>query len=63
MDQVKTLRGLIPICMNCKKIRDDEGYWHQLEAYIRDHSEAEFSHGLCSECAQKMYPDYFGDKE
>ena len=61
--QVKTLRGLIPICMNCKKIRDDEGYWHQLEVYIRDHSDAEFSHGLCSECAQKMYPDYFGDKE
>ncbi len=61
--QVKTLRGLIPICMNCKKIRDDEGYWHQLEVYIRDHSEAEFSHGLCSECARKMYPDYFGDKK
>ena len=60
---VKTLRGLIPICMNCKKIRDDEGYWHQLEVYIRDHSEAEFSHGMCSECARKMYPDYFGDKE
>jgi len=61
--QVKTLRGLIPICMNCKKIRDDEGYWHQLEVYIRDHSEAEFSHGMCSECARKLYPDYFGDEK
>jgi hypothetical protein len=55
---VKVLRGLLPICMNCKKIRDDQGYWQKLEVYIRQHSEAEFSHGLCPECAQKLYPEY-----
>jgi hypothetical protein len=54
--EVKTLSGLIPICMTCKKIRDDNGYWNQLEAYISEHSEAEFSHGLCPECLRKHYP-------
>jgi hypothetical protein len=49
---VRTLSGLIPICASCMKIRDDQGYWKQLEVYIRDHSEAEFSHGLCPDCAQ-----------
>ncbi len=52
-DKIKTLRGLIPICASCKKIRDDKGYWNQLETYIRDHTEAEFSHGLCPDCAEK----------
>ena len=55
--EVKTLRGFLPICSYCKKIRDDNGYWSQIEAYIRDHSEAEFSHGICEECAKKYYPD------
>ncbi len=55
--EVKTLSGLLPICSSCKKIRDDKGYWNQIEAYIRDHSEAEFSHGICPECAKKLYPD------
>lgn len=55
--EVKTLSGLLPICSSCKKIRDDKGYWKQIEAYIRDHSEAEFSHGICPECAQRLYPD------
>lgn len=55
--KIKTLRGLIPICASCKKIRDDQGYWKQLEVYIRDHSEAEFSHGLCPECVNKLYPN------
>lgn len=45
------------ICASCKKIRDDKGYWEQVEVYIRDHSEAEFSHGLCPECMKKLYPD------
>jgi len=54
---LKVLRGLLPICASCKKIRDDKGYWHQLEMYIRDHSEAEFTHGLCADCAAKLYPD------
>ncbi|GAB4347452.1 MAG: hypothetical protein Kow0089_24920 [Desulfobulbaceae bacterium] len=55
--EVRTLSGFLPICASCKKIRDDRGYWNQIEAYIREHSDAEFSHGLCPECAQKLYPD------
>lgn len=54
---VKTLSGLLPICSFCKKIRDDKGYWNQLEEYITDHSDAQFSHGICRECAVKHYPD------
>jgi len=57
LEQIKTLRGIVPICSCCKKIRDDQGYWNQLETYVRDHTEAEFSHGLCPECAEKLYPD------
>jgi AmiR/NasT family two-component response regulator len=63
LDQVKTLSGLLPICSSCKKIRDDEGYWNQLEAYIQDHSEVVFSHGLCPECAKELYPEIFGDDD
>jgi DNA-binding LacI/PurR family transcriptional regulator len=55
--RVKTLSGFLPICASCKKIRDDKGYWNQVEAYISEHSEVEFSHGLCPECARKLYPD------
>lgn len=55
LSEVKTLSGFLPICMSCKKIRDDKGYWNQIEAYIRDHSEAEFSHGICPDCAKKLY--------
>jgi PAS domain S-box-containing protein len=55
---IKTLHGLLPICSSCKKIRDDEGSWTQLEAYITKHSDAEFTHGICSECAKKLYPGY-----
>ena len=54
--QIKTLSGMLPICAGCKKIRDDKGYWNQIESYIRKHSEAEFSHGLCPECAKRLYP-------
>ena len=57
LSKVKTLSGLLPICASCKKIRDDKGYWNQIEAYIRDHSEAEFSHGICPECSKTLYPD------
>jgi len=56
--KVKTLSGLLPICACCKKVRDDKGYWTQIEAYIRDRSEAEFSHGICPECFRKLYPDF-----
>ena len=55
--ELKILRGLMPICSFCKKIRDDDGYWNQLEAYISDHSEAQFSHSICQECMDKYYPD------
>jgi len=61
--KIKTLRGLIPICAHCKKIRDDQGYWNHLEAYIQKHSEAEFSHGICDECAHKLYPELFRGDE
>jgi hypothetical protein len=52
---VKTLSGLIPICASCKKIRDDKGYWNQVEVYVRDHSDAEFSHGICPDCMKTLY--------
>jgi two-component system cell cycle sensor histidine kinase/response regulator CckA len=55
--KVRTLSGLLPICSSCKKIRDDQGYWNQIERYISKHSTAEFTHGICPECAQKLYPD------
>jgi DNA repair exonuclease SbcCD ATPase subunit len=57
--KIKTLSGLLPICSNCKKIRDDKGYWKQIESYIRDHSEAEFTHSMCPICAKKLYPELF----
>jgi ligand-binding sensor protein len=55
--QVETLSGLVPICMHCKKIRDDQGYWNQLEAYIEQRSKAEFSHSICQKCMEQYYPD------
>ena len=56
LKHVKTLQGIIPICMHCHKIRADEEAWHRLEAYIEDHSDAHFSHGICPECIEKYYP-------
>jgi GAF domain-containing protein len=56
LDEVKTLRGIIPICASCKQIRDDKGYWRQVERYISDHTDAEFSHGICPECMTKLNP-------
>jgi len=56
--EVRTLSGLLPICANCKKIRDDSGYWHSVEAYVVSHSQAEFTHSICPECAQELYPEY-----
>ncbi|MCI0623597.1 MAG: response regulator [Acidobacteria bacterium] len=61
--RVKLLSGLLPICASCKNIRDEQGYWHRVEAYIRDHSEADFSHGFCPQCARKWYPGYFDEPE
>ena len=57
--KIKQLSGLLPICASCKKIRDDRGYWKQIEAYISENSEAKFSHGICPECAAKLYPELF----
>lgn len=59
LDRVKKLSGMLPICSSCKRIRDDKGYWNQLEDYISGHSETVFSHSLCPECAKKLYPEYY----
>ena len=56
LSEMKTLKGIFPICASCKKIRDDKGYWNQIESYIRDRSNAQFSHGICPECVRKLYP-------
>lgn len=61
--EIKNLRGIIPICASCKRIRDDKGYWQQVEAYVRDHSEAEFSHGICPECVKRLYGDLLEEKK
>lgn len=58
LNNIKTLKGLVPICASCKKIRDDKGFWNQIEVYISKHSDAEFSHGICPDCAKKLYPDF-----
>lgn len=58
LSQVQTLKGMIPICASCKKIRNDDGYWQQVELYISTHSSAEFSHCFCPDCLQRLYPEY-----
>jgi len=63
MAEIKVYRKLLPICASCKKIRDEEGRWHQIESYIRDHSDVEFSHGVCPECTQRLYGDILGDDD
>lgn len=62
LQEVRILRGFLPICASCKKIRDDNGYWTQIERYIKDHSEAEFTHSLCPDCARRIYPDFYKAK-
>jgi hypothetical protein len=62
LEEIKTLSGFLPICASCKKIRDDQGYWKQIEVYISEHSEAEFSHGICPECSEKLYPEIYKNK-
>jgi DNA-binding response OmpR family regulator len=57
LEEIKTLRGILPICCNCKKIRDDQGYWNQIEKYISDRTDADFSHGLCPACVKELYPE------
>jgi PAS domain S-box-containing protein len=60
--EINTLHGIIPICSSCKKVRDDQGYWQMVEAYVRDRSEAEFSHSICPACLEKLYPKSVGKK-
>jgi hypothetical protein len=55
MAEIKTLKGIVPICSGCKKIRNDQGFWNHLEVFIEEHSQASFSHGLCPECEEKLY--------
>jgi len=52
------LKGLLPICSSCKKIRDDKGYWQKVESFISEHTEVEFTHGICPECVRRVYPEY-----
>ena len=61
LDHIKTLQGFLPICSFCKKIRDDKGYWSQVESYISHHTDAQFSHGICPECLKKNYPEFAKD--
>ena len=61
LDTINTLHGILPICANCKKIRDDKGAWSQIEAYIGKYSDVQFSHGICPECAKKLYPEFVKD--
>lgn len=58
LDEIRTLRGIVPICSSCKKIRNDKGYWEQVEAYVSKHTEAQFSHSICPDCVQKLYPEF-----
>jgi tetratricopeptide (TPR) repeat protein len=59
LEEVRTLQGLLPICSNCKKVRDDQGLWNQIESYISKHSEAQFTHSICPDCARQLYPDFY----
>ncbi|MCB9769627.1 MAG: response regulator [Candidatus Omnitrophica bacterium] len=63
LSHIKTLSGLLPICAHCKKIRDDQGYWTQLEQYIHENSDASFSHSICPECAKEHFPDLYPELE
>lgn len=62
LDQIKTLKGIVPICSFCKKIRNDKGFWDQLEAYISRHTDAKFSHGICPNCIKEHYSEYFEEE-
>ena len=63
LEQIKTLKGIVPICSDCKKVRDDKGYWEQVESYVQRHSDAKFSHGLCPDCVEKYFPKYVKDMQ
>lgn len=60
---VRTLQGILPICAACKQVRDDNGYWKQVEKYIEEHSEARFTHGICPDCAKRLYPELYEGRD
>jgi len=60
---MKYLEGILPVCASCKKIRDDKEGWQQIEEYIRDRSDVDFSHGICPDCARKLYPEWIAEKD
>ena len=62
LSEVKRLSGLLPICCSCKNIRDDKGYWNEVEKYMGEHADVQFTHGICPECARKLYPEFYGRK-
>jgi AmiR/NasT family two-component response regulator len=62
LDEIKKLSGLVPICASCKNIRNDKGYWQAVESYIEEHSDAQFSHGVCPDCIKRLYPDLLNEK-
>ncbi|MFW6245170.1 MAG: hypothetical protein ACOC36_04710, partial [Fibrobacterota bacterium] len=63
LDEVETLRGLLPICAGCKRIRDDKGYWDHIELYISKRTQADFTHTLCPNCIRQYYPDFYADQQ
>jgi hypothetical protein len=63
LGKVKRLSGLLPICANCKKLRDDKGYWSELESYLTEHTDAQFSHGICPDCMRTLYPGFDVESE
>lgn len=63
LGHVKTLKGMLPICANCKKVRDDKGYWNQIESYVQQHTDASFTHGLCPDCAKQLYPELYAERK
>ncbi len=63
LDEIKRLKSLLPICSNCKKIRNDDGYWQEVEEYISEHTDVKFSHGLCNDCLKKLYPNIYDENE
>lgn len=63
LKEIKTLSGLLPICPNCKKVRDDKGYWHMVESYISRHADVKFTHSFCPDCLKKLYPEFTDDED
>ena len=61
-ERMKHLEGMLPVCASCKRIRDEKNNWQQIESYVRERSDAEFSHGICPECAEKLYPQFINNK-